>query len=151
MKKRNNLGQSLMEVVLALGLITLIMTTVVAAASISITNSSFSKNQTLSTRLSEATLEWLRGERNENWENFLSQALSGGIQQTRCFTTLSWEDSTLGPCDPESDGISNTSLKREVDFFLVDQSTVEVSVRIYWIDAGGYHEVSSSTCLTNWY
>jgi len=150
MKKRNILGQSLMEVVLALGLITLIMTTVVAAASISITNSSFSKNQSLSTRLSETTLEWFRGERNENWEDFLSQALSGGSQQTRCFTTLSWEDSKLGSCS-DTEYIPNTFLKREVDFNLVDQSTIGITVRIYWQDAGGYHEVNSSTYLTNWH
>ena len=150
MKKRNILGQSLVEVVLALGLITLIMVTVVAAASISITNSSFSKNQTLSTRLSETTLEWLRGERNENWENFLFQALSEGTEQTRCFTTLSWENSKLGNCG-SAEYISDTFLKREVDFYLVNESAVGVTVRIYWIDAGGYHEVSSSTYLTNWY
>jgi len=151
MKKKNILGQSLMEVVLAIGLITLIMVTVVAAASISITNSSFSKNQTLSTRFSEATLEWLRGERNEDWDYFLSQALPEGIEQTICFTTLSWDGSTLGSCDPDSEGISDTPLKREVDFSLVDESTVGVAVRIYWIDANGYHEVNSSTYLTNWH
>ena len=150
MKKRNILGQSLVEVVLALGLITLIMVTVVAAASISITNSSFSKNQTLSTRLSETTLEWLRGQRNEDWDYFLSQGLSGGIQQTKCFTTLFWDDSNIGSCS-DTEYIPDTFLKREVDFYLVDSSTIEVTVRIYWIDAGGYHEVNSSTYLTNWH
>ena len=150
MKKKNILGQSLMEVVLAIGLITLIMVTVVAAASISITNSSFSKNQTLSTRFSEATLEWLRGERNEDWDYFLSQVLPGGEAQTICFTTLSWEDSKLGNCS-DTEYIPDTFLKREVDFYLIDSSTVEVTIRIYWIDANGYHEVNSSTYLTNWY
>ena len=150
MKKRNILGQSLIEVVMALGLITLIMVTVVAAASISITNSSFSKNQTLSTRFSEATLEWLRGERNEDWDYFLSQVVPEGLPLTRCFTALSWDDPKLRSCS-DTEYIPDTFLKREVDFYLFDPSTVQITVRIYWQDAGGYHEVNSSTYLTNWH
>ncbi|MBU0998197.1 hypothetical protein KJ570_01535 [Patescibacteria group bacterium] len=146
MKKRNILGQSLMEVVLALGLITLIMVTVVAAASISITNSSFSKNQTFSTRLSETTLEWLRGERDNSWDDFSQRAES----LTWCLPELNWDTANSRNCNSE-EYISDTFLKREVDFSLVDQSTIEVTVRIYWIDAGGYHEINSSTYLTNWH
>ena len=149
MKKKNILGQSLFEVVLALGLITLIMTAVVGVASLSIVNSSYAKNKTLSTGLAETTLEWVRGERNNDWDDFYLQSFSGGSEQTKCFQTLSWEDSKLGTCG-DTEYIPDTFLKREIDFYLVDISTVEVTVRIYWLSAGGYHEVNSSTYLTNW-
>ena len=150
MKKKSILGQSLFEVVLALGLITLIMTAVVGVASLSIVNSSYAKNKTLSTRLSETTLEWVRGERDNGWDNFSLQSLPEGVGQTRCFQTLSWEDSKLGVCD-DTEYIPDTFIKREIVFSPVDLVTIEVTVRIYWIDAGGYHEVNSSTYLTNWH
>lgn len=149
MKRKNILGQSLFEVVLALGLITLIMTAVVGVASLSIVNSSYAKNKTLSTRLSETTLEWVRGERNNGWDDFSLQSLPEGAGQTRCFQTLSWEDSKLGTCD-ETEYIPDTFIKREIDFSPVDLVTIEVTVRIYWMSGGGYHEVNSSTLLTNW-
>ena len=149
MKNKNILGQSLFEVVLALGLVTLIMTAVVGVVSLSIVNSSYAKNKTLSTRLSETTLEWIRGERNEGWNEFSLQSFPEGALQTRCFQTLSWEDSKSGLCG-DTEYISDTFLKREINFYPIDSETIEVTVKIYWLSAGGYNEVNSSTYLTNW-
>jgi len=149
MTKKNLSGQSLFEVVLALGLITLIMVSVVAMASLSIFNSSYAKNQTQATRLTETSLEWIRGERDNGWNDFLSQAVPNDSDQTKCFTDLSWENSKLGNCG-DTDFINNTFLKREILFNFVDTTTIGVIVKVYWIDGHGYHEINSSTYLTNW-
>jgi len=154
MKKNNihqKLGQSLFEIVLALGLMTLIMIAIVAVATISITNSSFAKNQTLATRYSEATLEWVRNQKEESWNNFKLLSLSGLMEQTICFPELSWDSASVGECS-DTENITDTLLKREIDFSIVDveQTTIEVLVRIYWIDSKGYHEANSTTNLTNW-
>jgi hypothetical protein len=145
--KKNTKGQSIFEVVLALGLITLVIVAIVAVAGISIKNSSFSRNSTLATRNSEATLEWLRGQRDEDWDDFYVRAVS----LKWCLPNLTWEGSKIGECE-DSDYIEDTILKREIDFVVdpLDSTNIETSVKIYWIDAGGYHEVNSVTNFSDW-
>jgi Tfp pilus assembly protein PilV len=145
--KVNNKGQSIFEVILALGLISLIIVAIVAMAGISIKNSSFSRNTTLATRYSEEALEWLRGQRDDNWDVFYSKALN----LKWCLPTLTWLDAEIGACG-EEDQITGTSLSREVNFSFnpLEPSSVETTVKMYWIDAGGYHEVSSVTSFSDW-
>lgn len=144
---RNNKGQSIFEVILALGLISLIIVAIVAMAGLSIKNSSFSRNTTLATRYSEEALEWLRGQRDENWDSFYLNA-----QNLKwCLPSLSWVDAKIGVCG-DDDQISNTNLLREVDFGFdpLEPTSIETTVRIYWTDAGGYHEVTSITSFSDW-
>jgi len=140
-------GQSVFEVILALGLITLIMVAVVALAGISIKNSSYSRSSTLATRNSEAALEWLRGQRDENYDDFYTRAEN----LKWCLPNLNWNDASIGKCGDE-DLIEGTTLKREVEFNIdsLDSTSVETLVKVYWSDAGGYHEVSSVTDFSDW-
>lgn len=139
-------GQSLFEVVIALGLVTLIITTVVALASLSIKGSSFSKSKSLATKCSQAVLEWLREEREADWGDFYLRAEN----PKWCVPSLSWEGATkVGPCG-SADYIEDTFLTREVDFRRIDSDTVETTITVYWYDASGYHEVSTITDFTNW-
>ena len=142
--KKNILGQSLFEVVLALGLVALIITAVVAVASLSIGNISFSKSQTTASRYIEGTLEWLRSERNQSWEVFSSQAAT----TTWCIPELSWTEAKVGYCQT-GDVVSDTVLKREIDFASISPTEIQVLVRVYWQDKGGYHEASSVTSFTD--
>ena len=138
-------GQSLFEVVLALGLIAMIIVTVVSLASVSIRNSSFSRYKSLATRYSQETLEWLRGERDSGWTTFVTHAQT----PTFCFPSLSWALAKVGVCGAD-DKISGTPLKREIGFTIIDLENIETSVKVYWTDAQGYHESKSVTDFTNW-
>lgn len=137
-------GQSLFEIVLALGLITLILTAVVALASLSIKNSSFSHSQTIATRYSDSAMESLREEKESDWTSFYNNALSS---PKWCFNDPSWINADPGNC---SNSISDTNFAREVTFTIIGPSEVEVMVNVNWQDPSGYHEVSTTSDFTNY-
>ena len=137
-------GQSLFEVVAALGVVTVIIVALVALASNSIHNSNFSKDKALATRYSQEATEWLRGERDTNWDIFATKALT----PTWCLPSLSWMSASVGTCDEEY--IANTRFQREVTFNVTDTKTIEVSVIVSWEDSKGTHQVASATTLTDW-
>jgi len=142
-------GQSLFEIIFALGLITLILIAVVSLAGLSIKNSSFSQLQTTATRYMETTMEWLREQKELDWDNFYTFALNASISNSKwCFNELSWENATLGEC---SGFIIDTNIKREITFVTnLNPAEVQVIVNVNWLDSNGYHEVSSTSELTNY-
>ncbi len=139
-------GQSLFEVVVSLAVITLIIVAIVNLATNSIRNSDFSRDKTLSARYSQEVLEWLRGQRDTNFTTFSANALT----TTWCFQTLAW--SSVGTCLP-SQTIAGTKFRREGYFNtsqLSGKTIIQTTVRVYWSDSGGDHEVRSATSLTDW-
>ncbi len=137
-------GQSLFEVVTALGVVTVIIVALVALASSSIHNSNFSKDKALATRYSQEATEWLRGERDTNWDIFAAKALTS----TWCLPSLSWISASVGTCDNEF--IPNTLFQREIYFNIIDAKTIEVQTVVSWEDSKGVHQVNSATTLTDW-
>jgi Tfp pilus assembly protein PilV len=146
MKKRfpRQEGQSLFEVTVALAVVAIILVAVVGVASVSVRNATFSRSKTLAARLAQETVEWLRSERDVDWETFVSYATI----PTRCMPTLSWIQAQVGACG-EDDLIPGTIFQREV-ILTLDNETVQSDVRIIWDDGQGSHEVKVSTFLTDW-
>lgn len=139
-----NKGQSLFEVVFAIGVSALIITAVVVLASNAVANSTFSKNKALAGRFTQEAVEWLRSERDSDWDTFYANA----ALTSRCLPSLDW--SQQGPCGPSDTLTANENFKREATFSVVDISNVEVKVRVYWEDGRGLHEVSTVTNFTDW-
>lgn len=138
-------GQSLFEVVLALAVAALIIIAIVALATISIRNASFSRDQSLTTRYAQEAIEWLRGQRDEDWDAFATRALT----PLWCFKSLSWTDAKIGECD-SPDFISDTIFKREISFTILNASNIDTAVKVYWEDAQGLHETKTVTTFTDW-
>jgi Tfp pilus assembly protein PilV len=145
MQNKFEKGQSLFEVVLSLAVITLIIVTLIILASNSIRNANFSRNKTLATRYAQEALEWLRGERDENFDTFSTRALTPQY----CLPSLSWDESSIGSCG-SSNNISGTILKREVTFSIVSADNILTEILVYWEDAQGDHEVKTTTNFTDW-
>ena len=144
-KNRSTKGQSLFEVVLSLAVITVVIVALIILASNAIRNTTFSKNKTLATRYSQEAMEWLRGERDADWDVFSVRALI----PTYCLPSLSWTAASVGTCS-DNDVLPGTTLKREITFTSVSSDNIEISVIVYWTDAQGLHEVRSITNLTDW-
>lgn len=144
--KDSNLGQSLFEVVLALSIMALIILGVVILATVSIKNSDFSRDKTLAARYSQEALEWLRGERDENWEVFFAKGSTGGSEW--CLNVLSWP-ATQGDCSTTLAGLFERKafLTQRI---ISGQDEIEAKVTVSWTDSGGFHEVSSVTSFTNY-
>jgi Tfp pilus assembly protein PilV len=145
--QRLNSGQSLFEVVLALGVITTIIVGVVSLTANSIRNSVYSRNKTLANRYAGEATEWLRSERDADFVGFQAHTTAS---VKYCLKNLNWNK--VGDCSND-DKIAETSLFRDVAFTnnLVDQKTIiEADVRVYWHDAQGDHEVISATNFSDW-
>jgi len=139
-------GQSLFEVTVSIAISALIITAIVALASNSIQNSSFSKDKALATSyVSEAT-EWLRHERDTNLAVFVTKAISG---TNYCMMTPSWT-SPVGACT-SSQTISGTKFMRNVSFPVCDTcpaNVIEYTVSVSWRDSKGLHDVASTSDLS---
>lgn len=133
-------GQSLFEVVLALAIIVLIIVGLVFLTNLSLKNSRFSKMQSLAANYLQEAFEWLRKEKENDWFFFETKAQT----LKYCLPSLSWESAKVGSCQ-DSDFISDSRFKREVEFFIEDPSTIEVKIEVYWEDENGFHKVSSAT------
>jgi hypothetical protein len=145
--KKYNEGQSLFEVVLALALSTLIIVALVSLVANSIRNSSYSRNKTYATRYTQEATEWLRGERDGDWDVFSTNFLFCPTPpHVQCLDTLAWGN--CGICG-DTEFVDNI-FKREVSFSDIETNSVTVEVATYWTDSQGIHEVRSNTILTDW-
>lgn len=88
---KNNSGQTLIEVIIAIGLVVLVLVTLVSALTLGIRNNEYAKNQALAkNRVREAT-EWIRSVREQmGWDSFYAWAveLNGGQPATICVKTI---------------------------------------------------------------
>lgn len=144
--KKNISGQSLFEVVVALAIAGVVLVSIVALTTSSIRNSTFSKNNAQASRYSQEAMEWLRGQRDNDWASFANRSFSG-VNTTYCLSSLSWPASD-GGCG--STTISGTVFVREVELTTPSLSSINATVRVSWTDSQGTHTVTNQTLFTNW-
>lgn len=126
MRKRTA-GQSLIEVLAALGVVVLVILALITVTTISIRNATFAKNQSLATNYAQELIEEARDLRDTNKEIF--------------FTSDSF-------CDKPTSTIPPFKLKRECT--LVPGDTMQVLATVTWTDAKGDHKSELYTELTKW-
>ena len=175
----NQKGQSLVEVVIALGIAVIIVIAFTNATIASVRNSQFSKNQNLATKYAQETLEVVRAVRDQNavgsvtdgtstvnswgdlWGINLKNAASpGGGFTGYCFTL---NEATLvmtkrvSCADNNGNGTTydeniDTIFYRKIN--ITDDGTnlgkKQIFVRVYWSDNRGQHNTEVTTFLTNW-
>lgn len=146
-------GQSLFEVVVAIGISALIITAIVALVTNSISNSSYSRNQSIATNDAQQLLEWLRGQRDSDIQSFLNHIdPSLGGSTVYCFKSLDWSKRTS--CSGSQDNIPGTIFLREGVFTKVspapDQTVFSVDITVTWNDSQGDHKVVNSTDFSDW-
>ncbi len=142
-------GQSLFELVVAIAVSALIIVAMVSLTTNSIRNSSYSRNKTQAVTFSQQAVEWLRGERDNDTEDFIYHS----ITPAWCLPSLEWSIPASNPVADCTAKISGTVFSRWVTFDTTLQSgktVVEASVVVTWSDAEGLHEIRNSTILTDW-
>jgi Tfp pilus assembly protein PilV len=134
MKKKFNEGQSLLEIVLVIGIASVVLVGLTKATTVSLRNAQFAKNKTLATKYAQETMEKIRAYRDQNdWNTFkgCSPSLSSlpepfeGVPVVICHC-YAGHDSR--PCDA------------------ADVDKVEVEVTILWET----HEVELVSFFTKW-
>lgn len=151
MKNKIYTGQSLFEVVIAVGISALIITGIAAAALNSIQNSSYARDKNLATNYVQETMEWLRQVRDKETQAFAGKAIIGGVY---CLSSLpssvtSWP--SLKTSCSSAAPISNTIFVRKIEFIECTgcpPNVVRVKTTVTWKDSKGSHDVVSTTDLS---
>lgn len=139
-------GQSIFEVVLAIGISALIITALVSLASNSIQNASFSRSKTLAANYAQEATEWLRGQRDSGFTDFKNNVQQGS--PVMCLNQLNW---AIGPCSGST--ITGTPFTREVTFVNADvdgKTIIRADIVVYWTDSKGSHKTTSATNFSDW-
>ncbi len=147
MKLKSESGQSLIEVLTALAVVLLVIVALIRATTISMRSSSFSKAQAQATAYAQEAIEWIRAERDKDWNGISSRA---GTTFCLNLESLSWLSEGLCPAD---DGYTlGGRFKREATLISVggEGNQVEVKVVVSWQDSSGEHQSVLTTYLTNW-
>jgi len=142
-------GQSLFELVIAIGISALIIVVLVSLTSNALQNAAFAKNETLAGNYAQEATEWLRGQRDSDVNNFETK-VSSSFNVVKCFNTLSW--GAIGKCGTD-ETITGTPFVRQITFTLLDNPTktiVEADVTVSWTDSKGLHEVTNATDFSDW-
>lgn len=171
MKKINyQKGQSLVEVVVALGIAVIIVIAFTSASINSIREAQFAKDQNQATRIAQKTLELVRAIRDQDnevesdgstWTYLWSTTLNNGPTQGRCYTlddeALTMEGTGCSSfvnqeiTTREGDTTART-FKRKIRITDdgSDPRIKTIYVQVTWEDGRGTHAAEVNTILTEW-
>lgn len=141
-------GQSLIELLIAIAVVSLVLVGVVSLSGVSIRNESFSQNQSLASEYNRQALEWIRGYRDSGWAAFKSYSSVTGNNYCANALPPDWASSSCG-----TNFIAGTRFQRVLnltDGIVQPNDSVVVTVVVSWTDTNGLHDVRSVTHLTNW-
>jgi len=140
---RQRVGTSLLEIIIAVGLVSVILISLVSLSTKSVSNSTVSKEKNQATRHTQETIEWLRLQRDTSWSDMISHVQANS---TWCMAENEWN--SPGSCSGQS--IPDSNFVREVTFAQPQDDIVEVTVITSWTEGGNAHESRSTTLLTKW-
>lgn len=158
--KNKNHGQTLVEVLIALGAATLIVSAIVVVVLSSLGNAQFTKNQNLATQFAQEGIEVVKSKAQSNWSSFSSYAGSYCLDQGS--TILAQRNLAIQGCQGVGVGPTPQNaypFAREVD---ITQSSIScssnalVTVLVSWSDvkctdpSTQYcHQVKLTSCISN--
>jgi Tfp pilus assembly protein PilV len=130
---KNNSGQTLIEVLLAVAVLIIFLVSMVSVVTHSIANSEFAKNKSLASKYVEEGLEKARAARDQSvdWQTFR--------------TTYNG-DVTISPAPPSPFVRTATFTDDELD----PDNKKRIVVKVTWTDAKGDHVTQGITYLTRW-
>jgi type II secretory pathway pseudopilin PulG len=156
-------GQTLLEILISLAIVTIVLVAIVSRATESIRNTNFSRNKVLAARFAQEGVEWAREQRDRmgwtDFENLISTVEGGDVtycvlvfsESLSCRLT-SCSNITIAPC---TGTIGSTIFNREIRFIHVDpdaldQDRVTAQVTVSWSDSIGTHNSQYETVFSEW-
>ncbi len=150
-------GQTLVEVLVAIAIVTLVLVAIVSRSVEAVRNANYARNQVLATRFAQEGIEWARRERDRmSWANYTAALDAADV--TYCVPDVLTGDIevlTGGACNngTPADFIAGTIFLRDVRFQLQTPASgefVEVAVSVTWEDSIGPHAAQLHTNLSEW-
>lgn len=148
MKAKIN-GSSMVEILIAILFVSLVAVALLRLAVINVSTSSYSIQRSQAEDYAKQTLEWLRNEKERDWQTFYNHGTYTWCMPT--LTSSSWDSLNIKDCSPTllADKIPGTVFIREVENTQESASIVGVKVIIFWNDARGYHEITKNAEFSN--
>ncbi len=143
-------GQTIVEVIIAVGIVALVMTALAASLTLSIRNTAQSRHKNLGTKLSQEGLEIFRRERNLlGWDTFSNRLNS----QVYCMQTVPDDITGLvaGSCDSTNNiTLSANDFYREATVSKTSPTIINVVITTTWTDGKRDHEASVTQEFRDW-
>lgn len=133
---------SLIEVLVFVTIFSLFFVAAATVVVVSLRNMKTSEHKIIATRYAEELLEWLRSQKEIDW-NVFNSSHSG----TYCFSTSpisTWPSNS--PCG----GYLESIFKREVTLTRVDANKVNVVITVTWTEMGTTYKVPINSVFTIW-
>ena len=135
----------MVEVLVFVVVVSIFFTSAASISSYMIRAAKINERKIMATRYAEELSEWMRSEKETDWVAFASHSDVSGTTQ-HCFGTLSWSS---GSCN------INTVLSRRAYLKQVKDPSnfvyqVEISIEVYWTEAGKNYTVPLKTTYSIW-
>ncbi len=169
--RQSQSGQTLIEVIIAVGLLALVLTTLVSGVALSVRNNRHARNQALSKEHVREALEGVRGIRDQvGWESFIAMLRAdGGSTSTPVVYCLPTVPSVAYSTPPASSDfaalttsancttslIPSTIFSRSITMNLnnlggPNVTSVRMIVTVSWEDSGRTFSSTSTLVLRQW-
>jgi len=145
--KKTSAGQSLVEVVVAIGVMSLLLMALLALVSLSVKNSRVARDRSKAVALAQQGVELMR-----TYRDYSYTLLAAAAGETYVLAA-NWavEDGLV------TAGCDETSFMDETDYFsrcvrviMVEPSQVEVAVTVYWQEGNKLNATEQTTRLSSW-
>jgi len=139
---KNKSGQSLIEVVVAVGMMALLLTTILALVALSVKNSRVAKDRAQAVSLAQEGVELMRTYRDYSWTEFIGKANGSNYALP--------EDWTIGTGLSDTCPISTSSFFKRCVVLSQNPTPVTVNVVISWKEGAQTYQTNQETHLTLW-
>lgn len=145
-------GFSLVEVLIFVTILSLFFIVVAATTMSSLRTAKINERKILASRYAQEAAQWLKGQKESNWEAFVAYSSSGGTNYCFNQTPITAWPST-GLCS-DFTGLDPAIYKREVTLTSVDCSgticQVNLAVSVRWQELEKTYSVPLNTILSVW-
>lgn len=142
-------GFTLVEIIIFIAILSLIFTSLISLITYSLSTTKTNERKIIATHFADEAREWLRSEKEADWEEFVGKIPYSPITYCLNANPLQSFPSQPGGC---SDFQLNNIFKREVILSKNSNSTqVTCEIVVSWQEKGeNYHQVKQTTIFTPW-
>ena len=143
---------TIVEVLIFVTLISLIFITISYIITFSLKNTKINEHKILATHYAEELKEWLRGEKEDDWNIFTTKGHVSGSQW--CVNTIPIDISTLvgGPCGLDY-SLHNNTFKRDLTLtnnVSPNPTQVTVNIIVEWKEDNNIYTIPINTVFSLW-
>ena len=139
-------GFSLIEVLIFISILSLFFVVAAAVTTASLRNMKINEHKILATRYAEELLEWLRSQKEIDWNDFVNTYSN----KTYCFNISPISDWSIIEAECSDIQLINLLYKRNLRLANTVGTQVNVSIIVSWNEPGGTYTFPIKTVFSIW-